>query len=898
MRKWKDACKEHRLKKRILLKFLHSNLGLMNMAFNRWKMKASNKYVNKIGAAHRMELFIKHLRRKNLQTGFSRLAEKLHLAMNMKVNAIKRLVVISQGDLKRCFRTWAENAKKIKQMEVCRAMIVLLGTINDVLRNQTESWLVVDPVERMEKEKIMRLILGNMESNLFDAFRIWKLFARQSKAEEAKFLENVKKLVGTLNLIDRRWNKSSLKEAFENLKYHMNIQRQKKRLLIRVLKTTFGLLQDSFSRWKSLPKPENLKQKAAIGTCSYHLEKLYNKAIKSGFDAIKNIWHEKNEKKRACIQRLIYITQSNQKRLFSQWKAATTLLRNGEMCKKTLKLFELLRFTFASNVISVIEPDSQKVIKIRALNKLKDETLLLMRVSLHTWREAVWKLKYEQKSRHQKYLGGIIRLSKWIETKRLAEVKVAYGSLIAHKLYMNNAKKVILAIYKTKIGQMLSAFQKWKSIPGPDKNVLKASTFALTKVLDSICQRVLRDSFEKIKDEWIQDNEAKKGAIRKLIWVTTDRMRHAFDMWARYSKTAKSMQYYKACQRIFDCSARVLEMSIKDLRKGIIMGPTKITATTKIVKYFVGLNLRPWFQRWHLVSKIHIFKSKVRIPNLVRNIDRIRLRALKEAFEKFRTRNETLKLRRFIGIFTKYEVLYKKEAIEAIKHHYHLLMQKKKLFAANNIIRYHRLLSQSSLFNFFSAWRQWAKNYNPWFKRSAHLLAKNGRINPQVAFWRLKDSLRIKGAHLDKHKMEKTNKLFLVLKKKYEQTLAKAFWQIESLGKMHISIVKAASLNTSMESVGLLNGKFEKQKQLILKLLVRNYTLQIQNTQERLKEYFGRWMLQARKRRHESLNANMDKDDLVHFASLGAIGVMRKKLENVVLRMKSDAFALICKHME
>ena len=919
MNKWKDSCKENRLVKRVVFRMLQTHFGLKYMAFNTWKAKASKKMILKTNAAMQLEQALKHLYRKNLQWGFDPLANEWYRAVDMKVQTVKSLMFISQGSLRRSFKIWATNVENLKHIEACRSVILLMNTINEGFRNHIASWMSVDSVAKVQKEKTVRIIMGNMDNNLLEAFRTWKAFTREKALEEAKVVENTKAMLLKLSLLERRLSRNYVKECFEELKYNVQVHKTKKRVLLGLLKTNFGLLHDYFNRWKNLPKPEDPRKQMGVGTVSFQLIKLYERAIKHGFDALKSVWHEKNEAKRACVRRILYMTQSSQKRLFDHWKAATIFARNAERCRETLNFFEVVKYSLNSNIAAALEPDTKKSFKIKMFNRLKDETTLLLRITLKTWRESVWQMKAEENVQNQRILVSFIRLIKWLEKKRIEAQKEAFGAMLEHKQHLNHAKRIALALYKTRMGQLLSAWQKWKSIPGPDKNALKASSFALAKVLHALCQKTLKDAFENIKEEWIEANEIKKDAVRKMIWLTNGLTKDAFDRWASHARTAKSMKVYGAAQKLFSLSALVLERSLKDMRKGIIMSAPKRASTHKIVKYFIGLNLRPWFQRWYFASKIHKADTKVKIPNLARIIERLRLVALKEVFEMLKTRNSTLKLKRFVAIFRKYDEMHKKEAIESIKQHYYLQKQKKLMFAVNNIIRYNRLFTQSSLYTFFSAWRQWSRDYNPWFKRAINLVSKNSRINTQIAFWRLRDSIKVKGSHLNTAKSEKTNKIFLILKKKYEQTLTRAFWQIETYGKMHntsLSIPgenleevkksrasggtqKPISLETSFDSSFLSKSKFEKQKQLILKLLVRNYTLQVQNTRERLKEYFKRWTLhtsKAPKAVFESLNSKMNENELVHLARLGTIEMLKEKLENVVARMKMDAFELLLKH--
>merc|ERR1712232_356957 len=70
------------------------------------------------------------------------------------------------------------------------------------------------------------------------------------------------------------------------------------------------------------------------------------------------------------------------------------------------------------------------------------------------------------------------------------------------------------------------------------------------------------------------------------------------------------------------------------------------------------------------------------------------------------------------------------------------------------------------------------RRMNPWYKKMVNRLTKNVRVDPQISFWRLKD-FRKSNLSLPANKIVKMKKMFAILKKYYELSLARAFWGIE-----------------------------------------------------------------------------------------------------------------------
>jgi len=93
-----------------------------------------------------------------------------------------------------------------------------------------------------------------------------------------------------------------------------------------------------------------------------------------------------------------------------------------------------------------------------------------------------------------------------------------------------------------------------------------------------------------------------------------------------------------------------------------------------------------------------------------------------------------------------------------------------------------------------------------------HRVTKNVKIEAQISFWRLKD-FKTEKTSLPANKIVKMKKMFAILKKYYELSLARAFWRIERFmdpeTTFNLSTVFQNDPNRSIGSIGGYQGMAE-----------------------------------------------------------------------------------------
>lgn len=87
---------------------------------------------------------------------------------------------------------------------------------------------------------------------------------------------------------------------------------------------------------------------------------------------------------------------------------------------------------------------------------------------------------------------------------------------------------------------------------------------------------------------------------------------------------------------------------------------------------------------------------------------------------------------------------------------------------------------------------------NPWFKKSATILALNTKINIQKSFWRLKYNMDSSGVQYNAAVIVKLKKLYNNIRKQYELNLFRAFLMIDKYGRSNDKSTGKSNNNKSI----------------------------------------------------------------------------------------------------
>ena len=926
-KKWKGKYQKDILKRRVINRFLNTTFGLKLLAFQRWKNMCDKIQISRNVGVSTLQRVLFSLHRRLLRTGFEAIQQTWHEVNDQKVVVVRKLISLSQSDIKRYFNLWANNTRNLKHIQTCKQVVQLFNVARATLRSQLVTFMGSNPVVKKKQKNVVRFFLKSFNTKLRQSFNTWRDFARVEVEKEAIIEEKKKVLFTGIENWNEKIETNLLREAFSKLKRLNAAADIKRRFFVGVYKTNFGMLQNAFNHWKYLPKPEDPTKKAAIGSLAYQLNKIYELSLKKGFDPLKELWFERNEVKRKAVQLFITATQDDLKRIFFLWKNNAKDLTHALLCRKTLILFENLNFGLKNHFSTIVQAGSKQEKKSKLIFKVERNIKLLMHDALLRWKEKASHIKTSNKIREDRKLEAATLIAEWIDERRLDVLRQSMKDFANFDKKKKLLKQTLLALFKTQSGQLYQAFEKWKLLPAKSTNLAQATGQSLTFVVRRIMSSKIKDAFDKLKVEWIVKNDVKKTALKKLIWSGKGKLRQAFEKWVLFERCMQKVEVLRETQKLFELMRLHLKEQLHQFAGNVVISDRKKGAVQLFARTFLSRSLGHFFHRWYLVTKMTALDTQRKVPNLLNLIQKNRQAVLKEAFERLKTRNSKVLFRRFTGLLDKWFLKAKKEAFSEIQEHYRLYMQRKHMLAVNKLLRYMKLYQQSALYTSFTTWRNNSLHYNPWFKKSMGLIAKNSHITYQIAFWRLRDSITADGAHIDSKQYNAMKKIFNYVRKRYEITLSRAFLQINSahfidranLGvgpiltgddNKNLSEVAPSSLRTTQVNTRE-NMKFdspqlseipldeeerkklEKHKMFVLRLVVKNYLLASVDPTERLIDAFQKWKLHAGHTKsavYGALQNKMDKQELAYLAKLGSLQLIQQKIEFAIKKAKRAAF--------
>ena len=348
--------------------------------------------------------------------------------------------------------------------------------------------------------------------------------------------------------------------------------------------------------------------------------------------------------------------------------------------------------------------------------------------------------------------------------------------------------------------------------------------------------------------------------------------------------------------------------------------------------------VRDAFNHWHNLCLFGHHFDKARFVNMLKNLEKNHRFALKQAVDFWRKGNIRRSTDYFNAVMTKYVARNKKAGFLAIVHACALSKQRDKIKAINRLIELNRIFEHAQRYNALMTWRNHAKSINPWFKRSLERLTLGSKINVQIAYWRLKYSVNVEGAHMSQLKIIKAKKIFYFAKKFYDLTLARAFWMIERASKYEDfsrtflsdemrnkealfarktswGMNTEASFDRSMQVLNYQQlgspmaremqererAQLDRVRQVTLKMILNKYDANKFDARTRKVEAFRHWKLftaSGGKNLLLSLGNAMNPQEIAMIAKHGAIDLLAERLGVLILREKKKAFDTILEEVE
>ena len=163
------------------------------------------------------------------------------------------------------------------------------------------------------------------------------------------------------------------------------------------------------------------------------------------------------------------------------------------------------------------------------------------------------------------------------------------------------------------------------------------------------------------------------------------------------------------------------------------------------------------------------------IPILLTN----RKTLLNAAFSHWKASENKLKIKKMIENLANCLKFRLKTSFDIWSQAKNLMKTQAKLKSIIKILLFSSNIEKYRLSAAFSTWKACdANSKNPWFTKAIGILAKDSMINPQIAYWRMRD-FRKKTKDLTAPKIVKLKKMINNIMKAYEIVVSNAFWRIE-----------------------------------------------------------------------------------------------------------------------
>ena len=139
----------------------------------------------------------------------------------------------------------------------------------------------------------------------------------------------------------------------------------------------------------------------------------------------------------------------------------------------------------------------------------------------------------------------------------LRETFIIIRSQVVH---IKVTKRLINALYRTRHGSMLKAFQTWKSLPSKKLFRKQSAANTIEARFQNLIQLRKKYVWDILKELWYQANEIKKQCIKKLLLVTGNKKQIYLRAWA---ENAKNLRHIEACKNTITLM-KALESALKD----------------------------------------------------------------------------------------------------------------------------------------------------------------------------------------------------------------------------------------------------------------------------------------------------------------------------------------------
>ena len=258
----------------------------------------------------------------------------------------------------------------------------------------------------------------------------------------------------------------------------------------------------------------------------------------------------------------------------------------------------------------------------------------------------------------------------------------------------------------------------------------------------------------------------------------------------------KAMQLYLALEKHEKNERKLGFFSLKLHQKRLSQGHSLLnlifSVSGRILKKLV-------FDRFKRFSQANSSQTLLRIKSILPIILTHRRKMLSLYFSHWKSPEIMKKLKNLVQILENKRKFQLKTGFDLITHIGLIRQSQSRLKGLIKLLLFGSNIEKFRLRNAFQMWRDSDPNRkNPWFIRAIGILAKDSMLNPQIAYWRMRDYRRV--ARLTAPQIVKLKKMVNNITKAYETVMSMAFWKVENR-KMRVSNFVMNSGNNSIIKV-------------------------------------------------------------------------------------------------
>jgi hypothetical protein len=712
--------------------------------------------------------------------------------------------------------------------------------------------------------------------------------------EKMKELKNTDKKIWRLSDIFRK----GLLASFNKWRFSA-----KTAIISRMSNYCVELQEEVKERHKQVAHLENTMVRSnALSILFLTLEKALNGSATVGVDVLRENKHDW-DKKAIYLNRMEQVAKFKKSYVFEIWKSMCT--------EKLLKSFydtillEKSLMKYVSNL------------KFFAFHRIRTSGILEY---WRTYNNALWKWKlsnvearyYTQQNTFLKQAKSVSIMKLIIEGSQRNVLRDAFGTISTYKVRNNKEVNIsfnaIDRIYKSKLADYFNQIRLANTINAYEEDIkMNKLAAGLSKLGSLFSKDSLKDRSNLLTN--LQQTIYQRSKIQRMTTILErfgfNQTYHAFHKLknstlyvGRKSHIDLKTQTIVKCLELYQ--QRLARSGISKIKNYLLMNRKLISIRNSLSHILAKCKGRGILRKWLVKSRLRDQIKATKFVKMISLIGKNREHILRRALRKWSFKRGKNVLDIFTLVLKRYLHFTYKIVFDKIKQKVEMYKYLNKVLATQKIMRFKRLFIEYRTFVAFKTWYDRTKNYNPWFKRSVAIIAKNSKINYQIAFWRLKDAVKVEGSNLTASKVVKCKKIINFVKKLYEMNIAKAFWMIERRGHNDNSFdrpVSARKLRNGDTPEKKREERDDAAKKKVIKSILGRVIKKYGPTRQNiLSGAFSKWGMKAgigKKVVMQKLQESMQEYEMDYVAKYGAMHILVNTIKNLANKQLKHSFEKI-----